>query len=136
VGGPVVIEVAARSIGGLCGRALRFGAGIGLEELVIAHAAGRDLGAPAREHAASGVMMLPVEHAGVLRAIDGIDAARAVPGIREVAVTARAGDTLVPLPEGHAYLGFLFAAGDDPSAVVAALRAAAAALRFDVAPLL
>ncbi len=130
--GPVVIEVAARSIGGLCGRALKFGAGIALEELIIAHAIGRDLGAPRREDRASGVLMLPAEQAGVLRSIDGVAAAEAVDGVREVAITARVGDTLVPLPEGHAYLGFIFAAGEAPDAVVDALRAADRALTFRV----
>ncbi|RMH39898.1 MAG: ATP-grasp domain-containing protein [Deltaproteobacteria bacterium] len=131
---PVVVEVAARSIGGLCGRALRFGAGVSLEEVVIAHAVGRDVGALARERAASGVLMLPVERAGVLRGVRGADAARAVPGVVDVVITARRGDILEPLPEGHAYLGFAFARGDGPDQVVAALAAARARLDVDVAP--
>ena len=36
--GPVILEIAARSIGGLCSRSLTFGAGLTLEELLIAHA--------------------------------------------------------------------------------------------------
>ncbi len=134
---PVVLELAARSIGGLCGRVLRFGAGIALEEVVIAHASGLDPGGLTRAGApAGGVMMLPVEQAGVLVEVRGVEAARAVPGIRDLVVTARPGDHLVPLPEGHAYAGFLFAEGDAPAAVVAALRAAAAALSFEVRRLL
>jgi hypothetical protein len=39
--GPLVIEVALRTIGGLCSRALRFGMGLSLEELVITNALGR-----------------------------------------------------------------------------------------------
>jgi len=31
---------------------------------------------------------------------------------------------LVPVPEGNRYLGFIFASGDTPEAVEAALRAA------------
>ena len=38
-----VIDVAARSIGGLCARALRFGAGISLEEVILRHALGLPL---------------------------------------------------------------------------------------------
>ncbi len=46
---PVMLELAARSIGGLCSRALRFGGGMSLEELVLANALGRP--APRRHHA-------------------------------------------------------------------------------------
>lgn len=136
-GAPVVIELAARTIGGLCARTLRLGAGIALEELVIAHATGRDVSALAtRADAAAGVYMLPVPRPGILRAIHGVDAARAVPGIRDVVITARPGDVLVPLPEGHSYVGFVFAAGPDPGPVTEALRAAVACLALDIASLL
>ena len=136
-GAPVVLELAARSIGGLCGRVLRFGAGIALEEVVIAHASGLDPGALERSGApAGGVMMLPVREAGVLVEVRGVEAARAVPGVRDVVITARAGDHFVPLPEGHAYAGFVFADGAAPAEVVVALRAAAAALSFEVRRLL
>lgn len=134
-GDPAVIEVAARSIGGLCGRALRFGAGISLEELVIAHALGRELSA-ARTAEATGVLMVPVPAAGILRAIDGVDVAARVPGVREVTITARVGESVVPLPEGNKYLGFVFAAGAHPDTVVAALREAGEALHVRIAPLL
>ena len=133
--GPIVIEVAARSIGGLCGRALRFGAGLSLEELLISHALRRDLSC-ARTAEATGVLMLPVPRAGVLRAIHGIDDAAGVPGVREVTITARLGEDVMPLPEGNKYLGFVFAAGDHPESVVTALRHAGLALRFSIAPLL
>jgi len=134
-GGPVVIEVAARSIGGLCGRALRFGAGVSLEQVIIAHALGRELPA-ARVAEATGVLMLPVPRAGVLRAIAGVDAAASVRHVREVTITVRIGEAVTPLPEGTKYLGFVFAAGEQPDQVVAALRPAGAALHFDIAPLL
>jgi len=134
---PVVLELAVRSIGGLCGRVLRFGAGIALEEVIIAHASGLDPGELTRSGAAAGgVMMLPVAEAGVLAEVRGVEAARAVPGVRDVVVTARVGDHMVPLPEGHAYAGFVFAEGHAPAAVVSALRAAAAALSFEVRRLL
>ena len=134
---PLVLEMAARSIGGLCGRVLRFGAGIALEEVIIAHACGLDPGELTRSGApAGGVMMLPVVDEGVLVEVRGVEAARAVPGVRDLVITARPGDHLVPLPEGHAYAGFIFAEGGAPEAVVAALRAAAAALSFEVKRLL
>jgi biotin carboxylase len=134
-GDPVVIEIAARSIGGLCGRSLRFGAGISLEELVLAHALRRDITA-ARTAGATGVLMVPVPEPGVLRAVDGVDAASRVPGVREVTITVRPGETVVPLPEGNKYIGFVFAVGDHPEPVVAALREAGRALHVRIARLL
>ncbi len=135
-GGPVVIEVAARSIGGLCARTLRFGLGAAsLEELVLANALGRELGGLERSGAA-GVMMIPIPQGGVLGEVRGVEAARAVPLVEDVQVTARAGEVLVPLPEGAAYLGFIFARGEAAAAVEQALRDAQARLSFDITPLL
>jgi biotin carboxylase len=127
-----VIEIAARSIGGLCARTLRFGAGIPLEELILRHALGLPIDDLERERAASGVMMLPIERGGVLRAVHGQDAARAVPGITGVEITVPTGRTVVPLPEGDRYLGFLFARGDTPAEVEAALRAGYDALDVEL----
>ena len=132
--GPVIIEAAGRTIGGLCSRALRFGAGISLEELVLRHALGMDVASLAPAPEASGVMMIPIPRAGVLRRVDGIDQARAAPHVEGVEVTARLGQALEPLPEGAAYLGFIFARATDPERVESALRAAHANLRFDIAP--
>jgi len=132
--GASIIEVAARSIGGLCARALRFGAGISLEELLIRHALGHDVETLEREHRAAGVMMLPIPRAGILVAVDGAAAARAVPGVEDLVVSATVGRPVEPLPEGHAYLGFLFARGDEPAAVEAALREAHRRLSIAIEP--
>jgi biotin carboxylase len=130
--GPVILEIAARSIGGLCSRTLRFGAGLTLEEVLVAHAMGLPLEAVRREARASGVMMLPIPRRGVLHGVAGVEAARAVPGVVDVVITAEQGRELVPLPEGDSYLGFLFAKGDRPEDVEASLRQAHARLAFDL----
>ena len=127
---------AARSIGGLCSRMLRFGTGLSLEEVLVRHAVGLEVAGLEREGAAAGAMMIPIPAAGVLKAIHGEDAARAGPGIEDVVITMEPGRELVPLPEGASYLGFLFARGGAPAEVEAALRAAHRALRFEVTPLL
>jgi biotin carboxylase len=129
-----VIEVAARSIGGLCARTLRFGAGIALEELVLRHALGMSLDGLVREPGASGVMMLPIPRAGTLREVGGQDAARAVPGVAGLEITIPRGRQVVPLPEGDRYLGFLFARGDTAEAVEAVLRKANSELVVDIRP--
>ncbi len=122
--GPRILEVAARSIGGLCGRTLRFGLGVTLEELVLRHALGLKAAPPPRELGAAGVLMLPIRKAGLLQEVRGLDAARAVPLIEDVVITAHLREELVPLPEGSSYLGFAFARGETPEAVERALRAA------------
>jgi biotin carboxylase len=127
-----VIEVAARSIGGLCARTLRFGAGIALEELVLRHALGLPLDGIEREREASGVMMLPIPAAGTLHGVHGQDAARAVPGVTGLEITIPSGRTVVPLPEGDRYLGFVFARGATPDDVERSLRAAHAALTIKI----
>lgn len=133
--GPWVVELAPRSIGGLCARTLRFGTGMTLEELILRHALGLPLGPHERERRAAGVMMIPIPAAGVLEEVRGTAEAAAVPGVEAVTLTAHRGQALVPLPEGGRYLGFIFARGDTPGAVEAALREAHRRLAVVLAPL-
>ena len=133
--GPWLIEMAARPIGGRCSRVLRFGpGGMSLEELLLRQAAGLAVPSCERESQPVGVMMIPVPGAGVLRAVRGVEAARAVPGIDGIDVTAHPGQRLVPLPEGAQYPGFIFARAESPAAVVTALRRGYACLTFDLEP--
>ena len=130
--GVFVIEVAARPIGGLCARALRFrgpgGMVLPFEELLLRHALGEPVSGYRREADASAVMMIPIPRAGTYRGTDAVDAARAVPGIVAVVMTAKPDQRLELLPEGGSYLGFLFAEGGNPAEAVAALRDAHARL--------
>ena len=139
--GVFVLEVAARPIGGLCARSLRFApratvqaATISLEELLLRHALGESPAGWIREPSASGVMMIPIPRRGIYRGVDGVDAARAVPQVDDVRITAKADQLLLPLPEGASYLGFVFARADCAADVDHALRAAHARLRFAIDP--
>ena len=156
--GVFVLEVAARPIGGLCARALRFN-GVGrispadksgesaresagkstrpllsLEELLLRHALGETLEGWTREPDASGVMMIPIPRRGVFRSVSGVDEARALPSIEDVRITAKPDQVLVPLPEGASYLGFIFSRAAAPAEVERALRAAHARLDFTIDP--
>jgi biotin carboxylase len=122
--GPVMLELAARSIGGLCSRTLRFGLGTSLEELILRHSLGHVFHAGRRESVASGVMMLPIPRAGTLREVRGTDRARDVPGIAGLQISIAPGRRVEPLPEGDRYLGFMFAKASTPEDVEAALREA------------
>jgi biotin carboxylase len=136
-----LMEVAARPIGGLCSRALRFHIpegddSISLEELLIRLALGKDVSKIHREHAAAGVMMIPIPEAGFYQETQGVDEALATPGIEEIHITAKVGQKLVPLPEGSSYLGFIFGRGHSPTFVEEALRRAHEKLRFVLTPAL
>ena len=132
--GAHLIEIAARTIGGLCARTLRFGTGMSLEELVIRHAIGQPVEALQREQQAAGVMMIPVPEAGILGEVRGKAAAHHVDGIVEVNITIPIGGEVVPLPEGARYLGFIFARAETPAAVETALREAHQQLGFVILP--
>lgn len=133
--GPELIEIAARSIGGLCSRALIHVVG-SLERMLLQHAVGDPLSPPRGDGVASGVMMIPVPRSGILRAAHGVEAARAVAGIDGVTISMRGGETMRRAPDGDSYLGFIFAHGATAGMVTTALREAHASLRFDVTPLL
>jgi biotin carboxylase len=134
--GVFVLEVAARPIGGLCARALRFdgpnGETAGLEELLLRQALGESVDAWRRERRAAGVMMIPIPTGGLYRRVTGVEQASRVEGIEEVRITAKPDQALVPLPEGSSYLGFIFSRADDPTTAERALRAAHACLSFEI----
>jgi biotin carboxylase len=133
--GPWVLELSPRPIGGLCSRALRFGPDrMWLEELLVRHAADLPGASLDRETLAAGVMMVPVPSSGLLEEVIGVDQAAAIPGIEEIHVTARLHDYIAAWPEGSSYLGFIFARGDSPQEVEAALRRAHAMLRVCITP--
>ena len=125
----VLLELAARAIGGLCGRALRFGLNeTSLEELILRNAVGERVRGTRLAPGASGVSMIPVPRGGMFEGIDGTDGALAVQHVTRVDVSGIAGRPVRPLPEESTYLGFVFARASDPADVEAALRFAGAQL--------
>ncbi len=114
----VVIEVAARSIGGLCSKSLNFGLmGTTLETLILRNALGLDKPELRREGAASGVLMVPIPRAGHFEELLNTDRVRALPTVTGLDVTVRRGSFVEPPPEGDRYLGFVYARGSDRSDV-------------------
>ncbi|HEU5227911.1 MAG TPA: ATP-grasp domain-containing protein [Ktedonobacteraceae bacterium] len=130
--GPWMLEMAGRSIGGLCSTILEFDAGMCLEELILRHATGEEITSVERSSQAAGVMMIPIPGAGMLKAVHGVEEARRVACITGIEITAKLNHPLVPLPEGASYLGFIFARGDTPAEVEEAIRAAHKLLRFEI----
>lgn len=131
--GAWMLEAHARPIGGLCAKAVRLTGGVPLEEAILRHAVGEDVSGLQLEEGASGVMMIPIPKGGVFHSATGVEDAARVCGVDDVIVTAKAGQRLIPLPEGASYLGFIFARGAEPAAVEQALRTAHGKLRFEIA---
>jgi biotin carboxylase len=129
-----ILEVAARTIGGMCGRLLSLGTGHSLEELVLLHAMGQRVEIKMLETSA-GVLMIPIPGAGILKRVEGLLAAQRIPFISEVSIEVREGYELIPLPEGNSYLGFIFAEAPTVKEAEQALRSAHACLNIVIAPL-
>ncbi len=134
-----LVELAARPIGGRCGAVLRFGphGRVSLEEVLLGAALKAwergSAGAWERERLAAAVYMIPVPRAGTLHGVTGVDAAKRVPHVEDVVITAYVGQALEPLPEGNRYLGFIYARAERGEATIAAVRAAHAKLGFELA---
>lgn len=127
-----IIEIAARSIGGRCSKVLQFSTGATLEEIIVRHALGMPIASLDRQSGAAGVMMMPIPGRGVLNGVQGLEGAEKVPGIKSIEITAHLGQTMIPLPEGRRYLGFICSNGETPGAVEAALRKAHQKLQFNL----
>jgi len=129
-----ILEVAARSIGGLCGRALVHLLGMSLEELMLRQAVAGSVPSLSVTGGAAGVMMIPIPRRGIYRGVEGLAAAQSVPGVTGVAITAEPGQIVAPPPDGASYLGFIFSQAASPAAAETALRIAHRRLHFDIRP--
>jgi len=130
-----ILEVAARSIGGLCGRVLIHFLGMSLEELILRQVVAEPLPAAidaAGEGGAAGVMMIPIPRRGIYRGLEGLAAAQSVRGVTGVAITVEPGQIIAPPPDGASYLGFIFSLCATPAEAELALRLAHAQLVFDI----
>jgi biotin carboxylase len=136
--GVFVLEIAARPIGGLCARALRFvtpgDERVSLEHLLVRHAVAESLDGYGRDAAASSVMMIPIPRRGYFKSVAGVEAARQVPHVEDVVIAAKPDQLIEPLPEGASYLGFIFARAEEPAEAVEALRRAHGTLAFAIDP--
>ncbi|HVS27263.1 MAG TPA: ATP-grasp domain-containing protein [Burkholderiales bacterium] len=128
-----ILEMAARSIGGLCGHVLRYALGMSLEELILRQALGEPLPALGPGKTAA-VMMIPIPMRGIYQGVRNLDLARHMPGITDIRITIEPGQDIVPAPEGASYLGFIFAIAANPQEVESVIRSAHRCLQFDIQP--
>jgi biotin carboxylase len=129
-GGPRVMELAARLGGGhdaeLCEAAL----GIDLNGLALATAFGRRISVPSARPAGGACVRFLVPPVGRLASVEGVDAARGVPGALEVGIYRRPGWEFGPLRVGADRAGYVLARGDSRADALSRAAAAADRIRF------
>ncbi len=128
-----ILEIAARSIGGLCGRVLTHSLGISLEEMILRQVVAEPK-ALVGAGGAAGVMMIPIPRRGIYLGLEGLAAAQSVAGVTGVSITAEPGQIVAPPPDGASYLGFIFSRAESPAEAENALRNAHRRLHFDIRP--
>ena len=131
--GPVLLELAARTIGGQCGQLIEFSLQQKLEELVIKGMCGLPFPVAAEAESA-GVLMIPITDSGILKRVEGLTEAQQTEYVRDIEIHINPGYELLPLPEGASYLGFIFVQAPDYDQTLAALKAAYKKLRFVTQP--
>jgi biotin carboxylase len=131
--GPVLLELAARTIGGQCGQLIEFSLQCRLEELVIQGMCGLTPATAAVAESA-GVLMIPITDSGILKRVEGLTAALQTEHVRDIEIHINPGYELIPLPEGASYLGFIFAQAPDYQQTYRALKSAYSKLRFVTQP--
>ena len=131
-GDPWVIDIASRTIGGKCSRAIKFSDGITLESIILSHVLGKKLPNIVPISSSSGVMMIPIPKSGVLKEVLGKEDALAIEGIEEIEITIPLGDKIVQLPEGDRYLGFIFASSKKSDETIEILKEAHKNLKFKI----
>ncbi len=129
------LELASRTIGGKCARLLSMATGLTLEEIVVAHALGEHV-SPMPIQGGAGVLMVPVPRSGMVRRVEGIGRARAVPGVVDVEIDVGTGEVITAWPEGGSYPGFVFSRADSAYDAEQSLRRAHAELDIVVAPII
>jgi biotin carboxylase len=127
--GPMVVEVNPRLAGGQIPVLVRLATGIDLIGAVVDRVVGRRLTLPPPGPGHASIRFLVAPAAGRLAAVEGRAAAFEVPGVVDVAVTARPGDVVGGTGSFLDRLGWVIAAGPDRDAVAEAAEAALAVLQ-------
>lgn len=98
---------------------------------LLAVLGGTELPEPREPRRAAAIRFLATP-AGTVRAVDGAEAARRLPGVTEVSVSARPGQERIPLTSSTARAGHVLAVADDPETAASRAAAAAAAVRISM----
>lgn len=119
-----LIELAARSIGGMCSKAVPLANGQNLEYLILCEALEIRIEEVTTEKQASGVYMIPAPKSGKVKDIKGVDVAKTLRWITSVDMTTTLGTELKTIPYDAKYVGFIFAKAPSTKIVISALELA------------
>jgi biotin carboxylase len=116
VAGPRVVEVNPRLAGGMIPRMVQEATGVDMIAFQVAKAAAREAPPRPTRSAASSIRFLVAGADGRLVNVHGLAAARAVPGVVEVALVRDPGQEIVLRQSFQDRLGYVLAAGPDAAA--------------------
>jgi biotin carboxylase len=135
-GEPYVIELAARLSGGFfCTREIPLNTGVDFIGAAIKVALGETVSPDelAPRHALPVVQRYAFPKAGTVKAVHGTDAARAVPGVAELIVTAKPGDIIPPAGDKRPSAAMVLATGASREAALKAANDAIALIHIETA---
>jgi len=130
---PYLIEIGARAIGGVCGRAHTCCIGENYYEIVLKNILGEKTSFGKNlEVIPSGVMMLPVPKEGIVKDISGLEKAKKIEGIVDVLILTKKGDKIQAFPKQSCYLGFIIAIGKTTGDTIKALQNSYDNIQIDI----
>jgi len=132
--GPVIVEINSRLAGGMIPELVSHALGIDLVGILFAQLTGRAADFAARRAEWSSVRFLTAPRRGRLVEVRGVEAARRLPGVREVSLGKRPGDEVQPAEEATHRLGHVIVSGPDAVRVPARADAALACLEPVIEP--
>jgi cysteine synthase/biotin carboxylase len=126
--GPRIVEINPRLAGGMIPELFRLTTGTDLLAAQLDLATGREPEVDCVPDGCAAIRFLTAPRPGVLAEVDGLDQARALPGVTRVTVTAQVGDRVAPPTDAYGRLGYVIARGASRTEVLASLDAADAAI--------
>jgi biotin carboxylase len=126
----VVGEWGARLGGNGVAELLLLTCGVDATEAYVRMAIGERVGLVPRFARRAGMRVLSAPEPGKLTGIEGLDAARAVPGVADIVLAVAPGEHVVPYTRAGAKLGYILASGENAADVETTFAAVERVLRF------
>jgi S-sulfo-L-cysteine synthase (3-phospho-L-serine-dependent) len=135
VEGPVVVEINPRLAGGMIPELVRHAFGIDLVSVFMSQLCGQPVDLAPRRAEWASIRFLTAGHEGRFVGLRGAEAARRLPGVREVTLLKRPGATVRVAEEAADRIAFVIASNPSREQALLDVEAAAGSLRLDIEPL-
>jgi cysteine synthase A len=126
--GPALVEINGRLAGGMIPELIRLATGIRMLDQQLRTFAGLRPDLTGRTRRCAGIQFLLAARPGVLVGVRGTDLAATLPGVEQVAITARPGAVVRPARNAYDRLGYVLVSADSQREVAHTLDEACAAL--------